>query len=88
MTKEELRAAFADGRTTLTEQMQRKPPLQDEAWQAKAKWLSFRRQRSYDTGELEYRTWPTATVSDARRVVGLIRERHQAVMRKYSSARA
>ena len=34
MTKEELRAAFADGRTTLTEQMQRKPPLQDEAWQA------------------------------------------------------
>ena len=52
------------------------------------KWLSFRRQRSYDTGELEYRTWPTATVSDARRVVGLIRDRHQAVMRKYSSARA
>ena len=34
MTKEELRAAFADGRTTLTEQMQRKPPPQDEAWQA------------------------------------------------------
>jgi len=52
------------------------------------KWLSFRRQRSYDIGELEYRTWPTATVSDARRVVGLIRDRHQAVMRKYSSARA
>ena len=34
MTKEELRAAFADGRTMLTEQMQRKPLLQDEAWQA------------------------------------------------------
>jgi len=52
------------------------------------KWLSFRGKRSYDTAELEYRTWPTATVSDARRVVGLIRDRHQAVMRKYSSARA
>jgi hypothetical protein len=52
------------------------------------KWLSFRGKRSYDTGGLEYRTWPTATVSDARRVVDMIRERHQAVMRKYASARA
>ena len=52
------------------------------------KWLSFRGKRSYDTGELEYRTWPTATVADARLVVGIIRERHQAVMRKYASARA
>ena len=30
----------------------------------------------------------TATVADARRVVDMIRERHQAVMRKYASARA
>ena len=52
------------------------------------KWLSFRGKRSYDPGGLEYRTWPTATVSDARRVVDMIRERHQAVMRKYASARA
>ena len=52
------------------------------------KWLSFRGKRSYDTGQLEYRTWPTATVADARRVVDMIRERHQAVMRKYASVRA
>jgi len=52
------------------------------------KWLSFRSKRSYETGELEYRTWPTATLADARVVVGMIRERHQAVMRKYASARA
>jgi hypothetical protein len=51
-------------------------------------WLSFRGKRSYDTGELEYRTWPTATVADARVVMATIRERHQAVMRKYASARA
>ena len=52
------------------------------------KWLSFRGRRGYETGELEYRAWPTATVADARVVMGMIRERHQAVMRKYASARA
>ena len=30
------------------------------------RWLSFRRGQPYDTGELEYRTWPTATLADAR----------------------
>ena len=49
------------------------------------KWLSFRRARSYETGELEYRTWPTSTLADARVAIGLIRERHGAVMRKYGS---
>ena len=49
------------------------------------KWLSFRRTRSYETGELEYRTWPTSTLADARVAIGLIRERHGAVMRKYGS---
>jgi hypothetical protein len=52
------------------------------------KWLSLRRGRSYDTGELEYRTWPTASLADAKVAISLIRERHEAVMRKYTSARA
>ena len=52
------------------------------------KWLFVPARASYDTGELEYRTWPTATLADARAAVGLIRERHEAVMRKYASARA
>ena len=50
------------------------------------RWLSFRRGRRYDTGELEYRTWPTASLSDAKTAVSLIRERHEAVMRRYPSA--
>jgi hypothetical protein len=33
------------------------------------KWLSFRGKRSYDTGELEYRTWPTANLAEARATV-------------------
>jgi hypothetical protein len=51
------------------------------------KWLSFRRGRHYETGELEYRTWPAATMADAKAAANLIRDRHDAVMRKYSSAR-
>jgi hypothetical protein len=51
-------------------------------------WLSFRRKRSLDAGELEYRTWATSTLGDAKTVISLIRERHMAVMRKYASARA
>jgi hypothetical protein len=51
------------------------------------RWLSFRRGRSsYDTGELEYRTWATATLGDAKNAVGVIRERHEAVMRRYTAA--
>lgn len=49
-------------------------------------WLSFRRGRRYETGELEYRTWPTSSMGDAKTVLGLIRERHEAVMRKYSAS--
>jgi hypothetical protein len=53
------------------------------------KWLSFRRRRALETGELEYRTWPTSTLADAQVAIGIIRERHNAVMRKYAaSARA
>ena len=33
-------------------------------------WFSFRRGKRYDTGELEYRTWPTATLSDAKVAIG------------------
>ena len=51
------------------------------------KWLSFRRGPRYDTGELEYRTWQTATLADARAAITMIRERQEAVIRKYSSAR-
>src|SRR3954469_24799614 len=51
------------------------------------KWLSFRHGPSYDVGELEYRTWATATLADARATVNLIRERHEAVMRKYAAVR-
>ena len=46
-------------------------------------WLSLRRARSYDTGELEYRTWPTASLADAKAAIASIRERHAAVMRRY-----
>jgi hypothetical protein len=51
------------------------------------RWLSFRRGPYYDTGELEYRTWPTKSLSDAKATANFIRERHEAVMRKYTSAR-
>jgi hypothetical protein len=52
------------------------------------RWLSFRRRQALDAGELEYRTWATSTLGDARTAIALIRERHMAVMRKYASARA
>ena len=49
-------------------------------------WLFFRRGRHYDTGELEYRTWPTASLSDAKAAITVIRDRHRAVMRRYTAA--
>ena len=49
-------------------------------------WLFFRRGRRYETGELEYRTWPTATLADAKNVLSLIRDRHESVMRKYTAS--
>jgi hypothetical protein len=52
------------------------------------RWLSFRRRTHHDSGDLEYRTWPTSTLADAKVAIALIRERHLAVMRKYASARA
>jgi hypothetical protein len=53
-----------------------------------SRWLSFRRQHEHNAGEFEYRTWGTASLSDARAVAKVIRERHGAVMRKYASMRA
>jgi hypothetical protein len=50
------------------------------------KWLSFRSGHRYDTGELEYRTWPTASLSDAKAAITVIRDRHRAVMRRYTAA--
>lgn len=49
-------------------------------------WLFLRRGRRYETGELEYRTWPTASLADAKIALGMIRERHEAVMRKYAAS--
>ena len=48
-------------------------------------WFSLRRGKRYDTGELEYRTWPTTSLADAKAAISLIRERHEAVMRRYTS---
>lgn len=50
------------------------------------KWLSFRRRRSYDTGELEYRTWPTTTFADAKATLDLIQKQHDVVMRRHVPA--
>jgi len=50
------------------------------------KWLSFRRGGRYESGELEYRVWPTATLAEAKAVYGLIRERHEAIIRRYVAA--
>jgi hypothetical protein len=52
-----------------------------------SRWLSFRRGRSHEAGEFEYRTWGTASVADARLVVRTIRERNEAMLRKYASVR-
>ena len=50
------------------------------------KWLLLRRGHHYDVGELEYRTWQTATLADAKAVANMIRDRHHAVMRRYPSS--
>jgi hypothetical protein len=52
------------------------------------RWLSFRRNHAHETGALEYRTWSTTSLADAKVAITLIRKRHQAVMRQYASARA
>jgi hypothetical protein len=52
------------------------------------KWLSFRRGPRYAPGEVEYRVWPTATLADAQGVIGLIRGRREAVLRRFTAARA
>jgi hypothetical protein len=51
------------------------------------KWLSLRRRR-YTTGELEYRVWPTATLSGAKVAMGIIREQRGAMLRRFNAARA
>jgi hypothetical protein len=37
---------------------------------------------------VEYRVWPTATLADAQGVIGLIRGRREAVLRRFTAARA
>jgi hypothetical protein len=49
--------------------------------------LSFRRGLRHDAGQLEYRTWGTASVADARQVARTIRARNEAVLRKHASVR-
>lgn len=48
----------------------------------------FRSRSRYATGELEYRTWPTATLADAKVAASSIREQRQMVWRRMSSAAA
>jgi hypothetical protein len=52
-----------------------------------SRWLSFRRGLRHDAGQLEYRTWGTASVADARQVARTIRARNEAVLRKHASVR-
>jgi hypothetical protein len=51
------------------------------------KWLWFRRGRRYTAGELEYRVWATSSLSDAKAVIALIRNRREAMMRRFTAAR-
>lgn len=52
------------------------------------KWLLFRRGPRYAIGEVEFRVWPTATFADAKGVVGLIRDRREAMLRRFAAIRA
>lgn len=51
------------------------------------KWLWFRRGQRYAAAELEYRVWATATLSDAKAVIALIRNRREAMLRRFTTAR-
>jgi hypothetical protein len=44
----------------------------------------FRRRTRYASGELEYRVWPTATLTDAKVAVEQILSRREAVVRRFS----
>jgi hypothetical protein len=50
------------------------------------KWLSLRRGRGYELGELEYRTWATATFAEAKSNLDLIHMQHELVMRRHSAS--
>ena len=50
--------------------------------------LFLRLRSRYSTGELEYRFWPTATLSDAKVALESIREQRQIVWRRMSAAAA
>jgi hypothetical protein len=52
------------------------------------KWLSFRRGPRYAPGEVEYRVWPTATLADAKGVIGVIRGHRKSVLRRFTAVRA
>jgi hypothetical protein len=45
----------------------------------------FRRRARYASGELEYRTWPTASLSEAKDAINQILGQREAVWRRFSS---
>lgn len=51
------------------------------------KWLGLRRSRRYAPGELEYRVWATATLAEAKAAIAVIRNRREAMMRRFTAAR-
>src|SRR5262245_13918130 len=52
------------------------------------KWLSFRRGPRFVLREVEYRVWPTSTFAEAKDVLSLIRDRREAMLRRFASIRA
>jgi hypothetical protein len=55
---------------------------------SRKRFFFFGRRARYATGELEYRTWPTATLSDAKVALSSIRGARDAAWRRYASASA
>jgi hypothetical protein len=51
------------------------------------KWLSLRRGPRFALNEVEYRVWPTASFAEAKAVIGLVRDRRIAVLRRFTAAR-
>lgn len=52
------------------------------------RFLFLRSRTRYANGELEYRIWPTPTLSDAKVALNSIREQRQMVWRRMSAAAA
>ena len=52
------------------------------------RFLFLRSRSRYATGELEYRFWPTSTLSDAKVTLNSIREQRQTIWRRVSASAA